>query len=70
MLPITILWQRDPLTQGLLAGEGTEKRLSEAVRWFKLAADGGNDRAQYSLALSYQKGIGVEKDVQKAVRSF
>jgi TPR repeat protein len=44
--------------------------LSEAVRWFKLAADGGNDRAQYSLALSYQKGIGVEQDVQKAVSAF
>ena len=36
-------------------GEGIEKNPEEAVKWFQIASDNGNTRAQYSLADCYHK---------------
>ena len=42
--------------QGVLEGD------KEAVRWFRLAAEQGNEDAQYNLGIMYVLGKGVIKD--------
>ena len=45
---------------GLCAGgEGVKQNLTEAVKWYRKAAEQGHDGAQYKLGLSYQNGKGV-----------
>ncbi len=47
---------------GLYAkGDGVEQNLTEAVKWYRKAAEQGHDSAQYKLGLSYQNGKGVSK---------
>ncbi len=38
----------------------------DALRWYGQAAKAGDARAQYLLAVRYEKGIGVDKDLAKA----
>jgi TPR repeat protein len=40
--------------------------MSEAVKWYRLAADRSHAQAQYNLALSYAKGEGVAQDYVRA----
>jgi TPR repeat protein len=40
------------------------------VKWYRLAADQGNDSAQFTLGLMYANGQGVPQDYAEAVRSF
>ena len=42
----------------------------EAVRYFRLAADQGDARAQCNLGNCYQTGDGVPKDMKEAVRYY
>tara|TARA_Y100000589_G_C26976877_1_gene556914 strand:- start:65 stop:787 length:723 start_codon:yes stop_codon:yes gene_type:complete len=45
---------------GLYAeGNGVKQNLTEAVKWYRKAAEQGHDGAQYKLGLSYQNGKGV-----------
>ena len=44
-----------------------EGDLSEAVGYFRQAAEKGHAKAQYKLGLCYYKGIGVEADHKQAV---
>lgn len=44
----------------------SEDNYVEAVEWYQKAADLGNGRAQNNLAVLYQYGAGVEKDLAKA----
>ena len=44
--------------------------IKEAVKWFYQAALTGHVRAQYSLALCFQQGRGVECNRVKAVGSL
>lgn len=39
----------------------------EAVKWFRKAADLGNDDAMWNLGRCYEKGEGVEKNIDQAV---
>ena len=39
---------------------------TEAVKWFRLAADHGNAEAQYNLGVRYYEGLGVPKDYVRA----
>ena len=41
--------------------------LQLAVYWYRKAAEGGSDRIQYKLALFYEKGRGVPKDMAQAI---
>ena len=50
--------------------EGVKKDCSEAIRWWKKAADQGNAKAQYSLGNSYYDGEGVAVDQTEAVKWF
>ena len=40
-------------------GQGVEKDLEEAVKWYRKAADQGNAYAQYNVGVVYYKGEGV-----------
>ena len=51
-------------------GDGVEKDLREAVKWFRKAAEQGLKDAQYNLGVCYKKGEGVEKDFREAVKWF
>jgi TPR repeat protein len=56
---------------GLAHMQGTEKGvpkdMSEAAKWFYIAAEEGNLDAMYNLAQMYYKGTGVDKDEHLAV---
>jgi TPR repeat protein len=49
-------------------GEGVEQDYSEAVRWFRLAAEQGDPDAQYNLATMYDQGRGVPQDPAAAMK--
>jgi len=47
-------------------GEGVEKDLATAVRWWRLAAEQGNTAAQSNLGFMYKYGNGVSPDPVQA----
>jgi TPR repeat protein len=47
-------------------GECTRADPAEAARWFRRAADQGLAGAQATLAMMYEKGVGVERDAAAA----
>jgi len=47
-------------------GDGVPADLTEAAKWYQIAADQGLAPAQYRLASLYEKGRGVELDLDKA----
>ena len=51
-------------------GEGVSKDATEAVKWWRMAAEQGFAIAQNSLGLMYDRGIGVPKDATEAVKWF
>ena len=48
-------------------GDGGEKALAEAVKWYQKAAGNGSAGAQFEIGWCYQEGRGVEEDPEKAV---
>ncbi len=52
------------------SGRGGVRDDSEAVRWFRRAADLGLGEAQYNLGVMYAHGRGVERDPYEAARWF
>jgi TPR repeat protein len=51
-------------------GDGVQKDLAEARKWFEVAAKAGERRAQFNLGLMYLNGEGGDKDVTLARRWF
>ncbi len=51
-------------------GDGVEKNLEEAIKWYKKAAEQGYAKAQYNLAVCYDSEYGVEKNVEEAVKWY
>ena len=49
---------------------GLEKDLKKAARYYKLAADQGYDKAQFTLGRYYEDGKGVEKNLTDAVKYY
>ena len=47
-------------------GEGVRQDKSEAVRWYRKAAEQGNANAQCNLGMAYQSGEGVRQDYEEA----
>ena len=39
----------------------------QAARWYRMAAEGGSSGAQYNLAILYERGLGLERDLAQAV---
>ena len=48
-------------------GDGIEKNLTKAVKWYEKAAEQGYASAQCNLGYCYEFGVGVEKNILKAV---
>jgi TPR repeat protein len=42
----------------------------KAVRWYRKAAEAGNVRAQYNLALMYHLGEGITRDFDGAIQRY
>jgi TonB family protein len=55
-------WAQNRVGWMLLQGEGITADPSEAVGWFRLAADKGNPTAMTNLAYCYHFGHGVDRD--------
>jgi TPR repeat protein len=51
-------------------GQGVVKEYAEAVKWYRLAAQQGNEFAQYNLGVMYANGQGVVKDYAEATKLF
>jgi hypothetical protein len=51
-------------------GAGVDQDDTEAVRWYRLAADQGNRNAQYNLGVCCSNGTGVVQDNTEAVRWY
>ena len=51
-------------------GKGVSKDESEAVRWYRKAAEQGDADAQANLGYCYLHGKGVSKDEAEAVRWY
>ncbi len=51
-------------------GEGVPQDATEAVKWFRKAADQGDANAQHNLGLAYWAGAGVPKDYVNAHKWF
>lgn len=52
---------------GVMANEGHGGDAVEALRWFEEAAGKGHAKAQYNLALAYERGVGTTRDRAKAL---
>ena len=44
--------------------------MSEAVKWYRKAADQGHAKAQYNLGWCYANGEGVAKNISEAVKWY
>lgn len=51
-------------------GYGTEQDYSEALKWLKSSAQGGNHLSEYTVAKMYRDGRGTEQDFEKAAEWF
>jgi hypothetical protein len=47
-------------------GHGVSQDYTQALIWYRKAADQGNDRAQFGLGLMYANGHGVPQDYVRA----
>ena len=52
------------------SGQGVVKDLAEAVKWYRKAAEQGNDVAQVILGTCYEDGKGVVKDLTEAEKWY
>jgi hypothetical protein len=46
--------------------EETEKNLEKAFYWYQKAAENGDEKAMFNLALYYENGKGTKKNLKKA----
>jgi len=51
-------------------GEGVQKDLVEAVKWYRKGAEQGDALSQYQLAVCYDKGLGVQINLAEAIILF
>ncbi len=51
-------------------GWGISQDYTEAVKWYREAAEQGHARAQYSMGLAYEYGRGVSQDHDEAMKWY
>ena len=51
-------------------GNGVAQNYSEALKWYKKAADLGNDSAMYNIGSMYENGRGVIRNKSEAVKWY
>ena len=63
-------WAQYNLGEMYYTGQGVEKNLREAVKWFRKAADQEHAEAQNRMGDAYYNGWGVEKNYKEAVKWY
>jgi TPR repeat protein len=53
-----------------LRGEGVRQDYSEAIRWYRKAADQGYTKGEFNLGYVYARGYGVSQDYAQAARWY
>lgn len=64
---------KSPRYLGLMCLRGqhpVENPEGEAFRWFTIGAQGGDVTSQYYLGELYEKGVGVERDLEQAIHWY
>jgi TPR repeat protein len=61
---------QDKLASMYYFGRGVPQDYSEAVRWYRKAADQGDSQAQFNLGLMYHDGRGVPPDQAEAFNLY
>jgi len=51
-------------------GKGIPQNYSEALKWYRKAADQGLAKAQFQLGLIYEQGLGVQQDSTEASKWY
>jgi len=51
-------------------GWGVPENVSEAVKWYRKAAEQGHARAQFNLGVMYDKGTGVPENDSEAIKWY
>lgn len=51
-------------------GEGVNKNLIEAERWYRQSAEQGNTLAQYNLGWMFDVGAGVQRDIAQTLKWY
>ena len=51
-------------------GLSVAQSYTEAVKWYRKAADQGNAKAQHNLGVMYYNGMGVAQDYTEAVKWY
>ena len=51
-------------------GNGVSQDYSEAVKWYRKAAEQGDAEAQNNLGQMYRNGYGVSKDYSEAIKWY
>lgn len=58
------------LAKAYQTGDGVQKDLVEAIKWYRQAAEGGDAQAQVGLGEMYFKGDGIEQDLKIAAQWY
>ncbi len=51
-------------------GQGVEKDIAEAMKWFRMAAEQGEPTAQHCLGMIFEEGLDVAVDYAKAAKWY
>jgi len=51
-------------------GKGTPQDYKQALKWYRIAAEQGHAKAQYSLAIMYDNGKGTPQDYKQALKWY
>jgi hypothetical protein len=51
-------------------GIGVEQNYSEAIKYYKMAIEKGEERAMYNLGYMYENGKGVERNYEEAIKYY
>lgn len=63
------LWAQNHIGRCYALGDGVERNDSLAIKWYRLAAEGGYDMSQRNLGVCYYKGVcGLDVDYIEAVK--
>ena len=52
------------------SGQGVEQSYTEAVKWYRKAAEQNNPIAQNNLGWCYENGYGVSKNIAEAIQWY
>jgi len=55
---------------GARGTDDVPKDYSEAAKWFRKSAEQGFAKAQFSLGMCYENGLGVSKDISEAIKWY